>query len=263
MMRFLFLLLGLGLSLDGFTQENSIQSATSSWVKVTIKAISPRKIPPVPIAFRESFDTNKRFWREGSYGDYTYEIANNNYFIRRNRVDSKRTAFSFIKLPEDINLNKADTFTVQLEIVGKPGTIPEGGLLLGMQDSLNYCQVRITDQRQVIVNMIIEGKVANRYFPGGISSPQRSILPERNILTVRRFDSKLHIYINRQEISTSPFTFRYFRGNSIGILTSGDAISFRNLLVRARPTIDQQAGVISRQSAIDSPESKLVDKTNE
>ena len=202
-MRYLFLLLGLGLSFDGFTQENSIQSATSSWVKVTIKAIPPRKTLPVPIAFRESFDTNKRFWREGRHGDYTYEIANNNYSIRRNRVDSKRTAFSFIKLPEDINLNKADTFTIQVEITGKPGTIPEGGLLLGMQDSLNYCQVRITDQRQVIVNMIIEGKVANRYFPGGTSPPQQSILPEHNTLTVRRFDSRLHIYVNRREISNS------------------------------------------------------------
>lgn len=264
MKRFLFLLLALGLSFQGFSQENTIQSATSAWVKVSIKAIPLRKpIPTIPIAFRETFDANIHSWREGVHGDYSYKIADHNYSIQRNRGDSKRTAYSYIPLPEEINLNKCDTFSVQVEIVGKPGTIPEGGLLLGMLDSLNYCQVRITDQRQVVVSMIIEGKVANRYFPGGTSSPQRSIQLEHNTLLVRRRDHKLHIYVNRQEISTSPFTFRYFRGNSIGLLTSGDAISFRNLLVRARPATDQTSGIITRHSIGDMPDTRLSDKAND
>ena len=264
MKRYLFLVVALSLSHDGFTQENTIQSATSAWVKVSIKAIPLRKTaPPIPIAFRETFDTNIHAWREGVHGDYSYLIANHNYSIQRNRVDSKRTAYSFIPLPEEINLNKCDTFSVQVEIVGKPGTIPEGGLLLGMLDSLNYCQVRITDQRQVVVSMIIEGKVANRYFPGGTSSPQRSIQTEHNTLLARRIDNKLHIYVNRQEVSTSPFTFRYFRGNGIGLLTSGDSIAFRNLLVRARPSNQQTSGVITRRSIRETSDSPLADKSND
>ncbi len=233
--RFLLLLLLSGTALTGQAQDPGISSASSNWVKVKISPETPHPNPlPTPVAFRETFTNNLHAWRQGIQGDYTYSIDNGSYTIHRSRHETKRFAYSYISLPENINLNKADSFTVQVDIAGKPGTIPEGGLLIGMLDSLNYCQIRLTDQGQLVIGMVIDGKVSSRYFPGGISSPQHSVKLESNTLAVRRIGNTMHVFINKQEVTTSPFPFRYFMGNHIGVMTGGDGISFRNLLVRLR-----------------------------
>lgn len=228
-MRFL-LFMGI---LLGFINECQAQagtySASSPWVYVKIKAKTTTAA--FDRSFTDSFTDNRNRWRIGQRGSYSFDLYQNSYRVRKQASTTKTQAFSFIPLPTGINLNKVDTFTVQVDISGPNGIIPDAGLLLGVKDSLNYCHFRINNKNQASVKYVINGLSYTIYMRGDYVPAGIPLSVNRNTLTVRKKGEQIHFYLNGREIPTSPYQFRQYQGNGIGFVSTTDGTLFQNLRV--------------------------------
>jgi len=221
-------------------------SAASPWTDVTLQAparpapVSPRPVarpvgtPPAEgyrPAFTGDFVTNRNGWQAGSIGDYQYQIGTGVYNVRKRNPATKQTAFSFVPLPSQINLNLADFFTIKADVVSESGRVPVGGVAFGVSDSLTYTAFLLDNTGQVSIRRRDAGRTFSDYMPGDYFNPNLVVNNNRNQLIIRRKRDWLHFYVNEQEIRTSPYPFRMLGGNGIGVLTDGDWTSFQKLSV--------------------------------
>lgn len=221
-------------------------SAASPWTDVRLQAparpapVSLRLVarpvgtPPVEgyrPAFTGDFVTNRNGWQAGSIGDYQYQIGTGVYNVRKRNPATKQTAFSFVPLPSQINLNLADFFTIKADVVSESGRVPVGGIAFGVSDSLTYTAFLLDNTGQVSIRRRDAGRIFSDYMPGDYFNPNVVVNNNRNQLIIRRKRDWLHFYVNEQEIRTSPYPFRMLGGNGIGLLTEGDWTSFQKLSV--------------------------------
>ncbi|WP_128544882.1 hypothetical protein [Larkinella soli] len=209
--------------------QTGTYSATGDWVYVKIKPTPP---PAVIRSFEEDFTDNRNRWRIGQRGAYSYDISQKGYRVRKMAgADPQTPAFSYIPLPPAIQLNKVDTFSVQVDITGPGGQIPDAGLLLGVRDSLNYCHFRINNKHQVSIKYVINGLSYTIYMRGDYVPAGGRLSTTKNTLTVRKTGEQIHFYLNNREVPTSPYQFRQYQGNGIGFVANTDGTVFRNLTV--------------------------------
>ncbi|GAB3917143.1 hypothetical protein [Larkinella terrae] len=228
------ILLGVLLSLISKSQAQvGVYSASGSWVHVKIK---PKLSAASTRLLTDDFSDNHNRWRIGQRGAYLFDLYQNSYRVRKQATESQSTAFSYIPMPPAINLNKVDTFMVQVDLAGPSGIIPDAGLLLGVKDSLNYCHFRINNKNQVSVKYVINGLSYTIYMRGDYVPAGIPLSATKNTLTVRKKGDQIHFYLNGREIPTSPYQFRQYQGNGIGFVSTTDGTTFRNLTVSAGAT---------------------------
>lgn len=249
--------------------KSAVYSASSEWQRVTLRptsrlttnssGISPSTatVPPIaqlvdrleptvanssaPVspdfrpAFIGDFATSRNGWRSGNKGDYNYQISLGRYSIRKLNVNTSQVAFSAVELPTDINLNRADIFTIKVDVLADSGQVPTGGLLFGVKDSLNYCAFTLNAKGEVSVSRVINGQATSDYLAGRYIVPGVAVEKNRNRLMIKRNGEILRFYINAQEIRTSPYSLKVFPGNGIGLLASGYWTSFQKLSVTLGP----------------------------
>ncbi|CCH54177.1 hypothetical protein BN8_03322 [Fibrisoma limi BUZ 3] len=190
---------------------------------------------PNALLFRESFESNNNLWLVGRRNGYEFEIAKGGYYIRKALPPSPKPAQCYIKLPQSVNLNKAASFTVTVDMVVPPGVKPDAGLLIGVKDAENNCQFRIVGTNQVSIKTVVNGTSFAQYMPGKLTDPKVPVDPVQNTLTVRKAGDKLHFYINGREVENSPHDFRLFNGNGIGFISASTTVKFLNLQVQLIP----------------------------
>ncbi len=245
--------------------KSILYSASSDWVSVSLKPtprlrpatamaagaspaganteppLAPRYTPPTTNAngyrpaFTGDFVTNRNGWVAGNRGDYNYQIGLGKYSIRKRNQTTKWAAFSHVALPSEINLNIAETFTIKVDVAADSGRIPTGGLLFGVLDSLNYCAFSLNSQGEIAIARVSNGKTLDDYMPGDYFKPGVLLEQNRNRLTIRREGDELHFYINDREVRSSPYPFRKFSGNGVGLTTTGYWTSFQKLSVTLGP----------------------------
>ncbi|MVM31114.1 hypothetical protein GO755_13820 [Spirosoma sp. HMF4905] len=245
----------------GRRAKSAIYSASSDWQKVTLKAtarltttsktavVSPSVTQlsdrmeatsagpssSANIDFRPAFvgdfATNRNGWRSGNRGDYNYQIGMGRYSVRKLNVRTQQVAFSAVELPVDINLNKADIFTIKVDVLADSGQVPTGGILFGVKDSLNYNAFMLNVKGEVSIIRVANGRTFSDYMSGDYFSPGVSVEKNRNRLMIQRKGDTIRFYINNQEIRTSPYQFKILSGNGIGIMASGYWTSFQKLSV--------------------------------
>ncbi len=186
-------------------------------------------------AFTGDFATNRNGWKAGNKGDYHYQIGMGRYSIRKRNINSQQVAFSYVPLPADINLNLADTFTVKVDVLADSGRIPTGGLLFGVRDSLNFCAFTLDGTGRISIIRAANGATFSDYMPGDFFTPGVPVDKNRNRLTIRRKGDALHFYVNEQEVRSSPYPYKMFSGNGIGMTTSAYWTSFQKLSVTLGP----------------------------
>ncbi|MFD1144435.1 hypothetical protein ACFQ4C_25130 [Larkinella insperata] len=206
-----------------------VYSASSSWVSVRIKPKSP--VATNSRLLTDDFSDNHNRWRIGQRGAYSFDLFQNSYRIRKQATNVQTPAISSIPLPSTLNLNKVDTFMVQVDVAGPSGIIPDAGLLLGVKDSLNYCHFRINNKNQVSVKYVINGLSYTIYMRGDYVPAGIPLSSMKNTLAVRKKGDQIHFYINGREIPTSPYQFRQYQGNGIGFISTTDGTLFQNLTV--------------------------------
>ena len=206
------------------------------------ETVPPPRMMPAPVvtadyrpAFTGDFSTNRNGWKAGSKGDYYYQIGLGRYDIRKRNTNTKQVAFSAVELPADINLNRADLFTIKVDVLADSGRIPTGGLLFGVKDSLNYSAFTLNAKGEVSILRVANGKTFSDYMPGDFFSPGVSVEKNRNRLSIQRKGDVLHFYINAQEIRSSPYPFKMLSGNGIGLTSSAYWTSFQKLTVTLGP----------------------------
>lgn len=252
----LLLLFGCGLLLSETGSAQTVRqaprpmiySASSAWQRVALKStaqltrtqptrlnesVSASKAPSSDFrpAFTGDFVTNRNRWRAGNLGDYYYQIGLGSYSIRKQNVRTQEAAFSSVSLPQDINLNRAEVFTIKLDVLADSGQVPTGGLLFGVKDSLNFCAFTTNGKGDVSIKRVANGETFSDYMPGVFFRPGVPIDKNRNRLMVKRRGEYLHFFVNEQEIRTSPYPFRMLSGNGIGLTSSGYWTSFQKLSV--------------------------------
>ncbi|MEZ0611533.1 hypothetical protein ACAW74_23680 [Fibrella sp. WM1] len=189
-------------------------------------------------SFLETFADNHNGWLTGRRNGFELELADDNsYYIRSQRpVDNgqslARPGRSYIKLPDNLNLNRADTFTVSVEMVMPPGIAPDAGLLIGVKDTSNYCQFRLLDKNKVALYTRVNGTSQAGYMAGKPTLAKVPIDVKRNTLTIRRTGDQLHFYINGREVEDSPHPFKPFKGNGVGFISYANAVKFQYLTVQ-------------------------------
>ncbi|WP_460978182.1 hypothetical protein [Spirosoma knui] len=186
-------------------------------------------------AFTGDFATNRNGWKAGNKGDYQYQIGLGRYNIRKRNANTKQVAFSYVALPPDINLNRADTFTIKVDVLADSGRIPTGGLLFGVKDSLNFCAFTLNGKGEISIIRVANGATFSDYMPGDFFSPGVPVDRNRNRLSIRRRGAALYFYVNEQEVRSSPYPFRMLSGNGIGMMTSAYWTSFQKLSVTLGP----------------------------
>ncbi len=203
-----------------------------------VETISPARTAPLSAgtadfrpAFTGDFATNRNGWKAGNKGDYYYQIGLGRYNIRKRNTNTQQVSFSAVELPADINLNAASIFTIKVDVLADSGQVPAGGLLFGVKDSLNFCSFTMNKKGEVSIRCVANGKTFSDYLPGDFFSPGVSIEKNRNRLSIQRRDNALHFYINAQEIRSSPYPFKMFSGNGIGLTSSAYWTSFQKLSV--------------------------------
>jgi hypothetical protein len=230
---FMFLLVGYQ---SGFAQrKGSTSSASSSWTR--IRAAKPAASPSSPksgFSFTDTFLDNQNQWKSGDYGAYAYEVGGNSYQFRK-RMNAEEPALSYIPLPTVISLNQAKTFVIQVNVFTDPGVVPDAGLLLGVKDTLNYTQFRLTSRREVVIKALINNTTYANYMPGEAIDMGGFIQSGHNTLRLEKREERLHFYINGKEVESSPYPFRPFSGEGIGFISSGAWTAFRNLSVIVTP----------------------------
>ena len=238
--------------------KTATYSASSAWTNVTLQAparpvsvVTPRPsarpVASKPVegyrpAFVADFATNRNGWQAGSIGDYQYQVGTGVYNVRKRNASTKQTAFSFVSLPAQINLNLADYFTIKADVVSESGRVPAGGIAFGVSDSLTYTAFLLDNTGQVSIRRLDNGRTFSDYMPGDHFNPNVVVNNNRNQLIIRRKREYLHFYINEEEIRTSPYPFKMLGGNGIGILTNGDWTSFQKLSV----TLDTPVSIASQ-----------------
>lgn len=241
------------------TPQPMVYSASSAWQRVTLKPtaqlsktgptnrtesfaganrngdVSARTTPPVGYrpAFTGDFVTNRNRWRAGNLGDYRYEIGMGSYTIRKRNGRTQKAAFSSVALPQEINLNRAEVFTIKLDVLADSGQVPTGGLLFGVKDSLNFCAFTTNSQGEISIRRVANGETFADYMPGAFFGPGPDVPIEknRNRLMVKRRGEYLHFYVNEREVRSSPYLFRMLSGNGIGLTSLGYWTSFQKLSV--------------------------------
>ena len=222
-------------------------SAASAWQKVTIRPTvrvtrtssengrgaaaptgSSTEFRP---AFTGDFVTNRNHWRAGNAGDYSYQVGLGSYSIRKRNVRTEKTAYSYISLPSEINLNRAEVFTIKLDVLADSGQVATGGLLFGVNDSLNYCAFTTNSRGDVSIKRVANGETFSDYMSGEFFRPGVPVDKNRNRLMVKRRGEYLYFYVNDQEVRSSPYAFRMLSGNGIGLTSSGYWTSFQKLNV--------------------------------
>ncbi|WP_420147140.1 hypothetical protein [Spirosoma sp.] len=249
--RYLLLIAGFYglLSINGFAQSPGqlvrpfVYSASSEWQKVTLRqpsssvdvrrgaAPETTSSPDFRPAFTADFVTNRNYWKAGTIGDYRYQIGRGSYSIRKRNVRTQSIAISSVPLPQDINLNRSEIFTIKLDVLADSGKVPTGGLLFGVKDSLNYCAFTTNDKGEVAIKRVANGETFSDYMPGVFFRPGVAVDKNRNRLTVKRRGEYLHFYINEKEVRSSPYLFRMLPGNGIGLTSSGYWTGFQKLSV--------------------------------
>ena len=217
------------LSSGSVSQPDAVAAPTK---RPALSASNPTGYRP---AFAADFVTNRNGWKSGNKGDYQYQIALGKYNIRKRNVSTNQTAFSYIPLPTDINLNIAETFTIKVDVVADSNRIPTGGILFGVADSLNYCAFSLNSNGEVSIVRVVNGATFGDYMPGDYFKSGVLIEKNRDRLTIRRNDEALHFYVNDREVRSSPYLFRMLSGNGIGLTTTGYWTSFQKLLVTLGP----------------------------
>ncbi|WP_461092413.1 hypothetical protein [Spirosoma gilvum] len=247
----------------GRRQKSITYSAASEWQKVTLKptarlSANPSVSPSAPTArttkereriesaatqpsssdgsdfrpaFTGDFATNRNGWRAGNLGDYYYQIGLGRYSIRKRNMNTQKASYSAVELPATINLNKADNFTIKVDVLADSGRVPTGGILFGVKDSLNYSAFTLNGKGEISIMRIANGQTFSDYMPGDFFMPGVTVDKNRNRLTVRRKGDTLHFYVNEQEVRSSPYTFKMLPGNGIGLTSSGYWTSFQKLIV--------------------------------
>ncbi|ADB39320.1 hypothetical protein [Spirosoma linguale] len=266
-LAFVTLLLTDTFAQSGRRPKIAIFSASSEWQQVTLKPLPPVK-PPEPArkesvtpvqrssstivertqpvtsrtpvtmgtaefrpAFTGDFATNRNGWRAGNQGDYYYQIGLGQYSIRRRIANTQQLSFSAVELPNEINLNAADLYTIKVDMLADSGQVPAGGLLFGVRDSLNYNAFLLNAKGEVAVVRVADGRTFSDYMPADFLAPGVSVEKNRNRLTVQRRGNALHFYINAQEIRSSPYPVRLLAGNGIGFTSSAYWTAFQKLTV--------------------------------
>lgn len=215
-------------------QKQQIQSASSSWIPVETKAVSPFRTPSGP-GFTETFtEENTNGWPTGLRAGFTYTLKPIGYQIERRSADSSWAARAWIQLSPKLTLNKIDTFMVQVDLLSQSDTYPNGGLLFGVADSLNYSQVWLMGKNRVLVQQIVKGKPDPTFVSARLAKATVALRPGRNRVAVWRMGNRIHVYVNEKELPTSPFPFRPLRSNGVGVMLGGNWLSFRNLTVRTQ-----------------------------
>lgn len=186
---------------------------------------------PAVSMFSDSFERNTHGWFTGTRKGYEFEINKGSYYIRRLPDAKQEAGRCYVDLPADVNLTKAESFTISVEMTAAPGEVPTGGILFGVQDVENMTQFSIADQTNVIIKSIGKGRTSAGYMPGQQSASGVPINKDTNLLTINKGQNKLHFYINGLEIADSPYEFHPFKGNGIGFITGLSTVKFRNLSV--------------------------------
>lgn len=251
----------LGLAKTAFAQTPDsiktapVDSASSNWkfVIVTPKLKSPvytpLKVPtkklfsdaklikhkPAVTTFSDSFETNRYGWLTASRNGYAFAITNSSYSIRRLPSATQESGRCYIRLPAHMDLNKAESFTISVDMTVEPGQALEGGLLMGVKDVNNLTQFSFVDKSFLIIKSLRNGQTFANYMPGTPSPASVPVRKDRNTLMVNRQKDKLHFYINGQEIESSPYDFHNFNGTGIGFIVGKSAVKFQNLFVRVSP----------------------------
>jgi hypothetical protein len=203
--------------------------------KTDLKPAATKATEPAPAktnSFLETFADNHNGWLVGKRRGFILEVAKDSYYIRKEDPSVTRPGRSYIKLPDDLNLNKADTFTVSVEMVVPANVQPDGGLLIGVKDTSNYCQFRLMGTSKVSLYTRVNGKAMATYMPGKPTPAKVPIDPVRNTLTIRRTGDELHFYVNGKEVEDSPHAFKNFKGNGVGFISFTEATKFQYLTVQ-------------------------------
>ncbi len=193
---------------------------------------------PAKLTFAERFDDNHNFWSDGTIDGYTYELAPfyNSYFIRREAGKrSSKPGLTFVALPADIDLNRAESFTLSVDIIVPKDSPFDGGLMFGALNDKNYCHFQLRGEKEASIKWVVNGGNMASYMPGTYLPTGKLIQPLRNTLRVVKEKDQLHFFINDRELQESPYDFRQFRGNKVGFISSGDAVKFQNLTVVVSP----------------------------
>ncbi|MGV3557941.1 hypothetical protein [Larkinella arboricola] len=206
-----------------------VYSASSSWVHVRLKSKNPTATNSRTLT--DDFSDNHNRWRIGQRGAYSFDLYQNSYRVRKQASNVQTPAFSYIPMPPAIDLNKVDTFMVQVDVAGPSGIIPDAGLLIGVKDTLNYCHFRINNKNQVSVKYVINGLSYTIYMRGDYVPAGIPLSSMKNTLAVRKKGDQIHFYVNGREIPTSPYQFRQYQGNGIGFVANTDGTLFQNLTV--------------------------------
>jgi hypothetical protein len=196
---------------------------------------APKPVNTAPNTFSETFTKNQNRWLVGQKNGYELEISLGNYYIHKTSASTVNPARSYISLPPTIDLNKAESFTVTIDMIVPPGVQPDGGLLLGVKDVNNFCQFRLMGTNQVSIKSLSNGGTFANYMPGKPTPPRVNVSRERNTLMVKKELNQLHFYINGEEVEDSPHVFRKFSGNKIGVITASKTVKFQNLNVEITP----------------------------
>jgi|GEM_PF-4778787 len=233
-MKLIVWLLVLISSLAYAQPQQQIQSASSPWIAVETKAVSPFRTPSGP-GFTETFaEDNTNGWPTGLREGFTHSLKSVGYQIERRSADSSRASRAWIQLSNKLTLNKIDTFMVQVDLLSQSDNYPNGGLLFGVADSLNYSQIRLIGKDRVLVQQITKGKPDPAFVSAHLDRSTVALRAGRNRIAVWRRGNSLHVFVNEKELPTSPFPFRPLRGNGVGVMLSGNWLSFRNLTVRTQ-----------------------------
>ena len=252
----LFLIIGVLALISGssFAQsagrrpKTAIFSASSEWTKVTFKPtprLSANRVESSSSssgtdggfqpAFTGDFATNRNGWKAGIQGDYYYQIGMGRYSIRKRNVNTQQVALSSVALPTNINLNRADFFTIKVDVMADSGRVPTGGVLFGVLDSLNYCAFRLNSKGEASIIRVANGETFSDYMPGDFFAPGVPVDKNRNRLSIRRKGDALHFYVNEREVRSSPYPFKMLSGNGIGLTSSAYWTSFQKLSVTLGP----------------------------
>lgn len=151
--------------------------------------------------------------------------------MRRVGKQDGKSGRTFIDLPDSLDLNRAGTFVIEVELVTPGGSAPEGGLMLGVRDEANYNLFVLRNRTQFMLKRVDNGAASATYLPGVYKPVGKAVFvnAERNTLRIEKHDGKLFFAINGQDIPGGPTTFRTFKGNGIGFISSADAVTFQNL----------------------------------
>ncbi len=184
--------------------------------------------------FTDSFATNQHGWQTGQAGNYTYELADSAYTIRRTGPRSLASARSYLQLPDSLNLNRATSFLIEADMIAPKGTVPEGGLMLGASDDTNYTLIVLTGPTACMLTRVVDGVSRSTILSRHRTVTDRTLVADsgRNRLQVEKRNGKLFVSVNGHELSGKPLLFSSFQGNGIGFVSSADTVTFQHLRVR-------------------------------